>query len=455
MPSLRLTRIRIAGRAMAATIQPDGGHQSMSMDTNELTVDARRPLSLRCRAMLAIAGPGLVVMLADTDAGSVITAAQSGAQWGYKLLLLQLLLIPILYIVQELTVRLGVVTGRGHGELIRERFGRGWAWLSVSTLAIACLGALVTEFSGLAGVAQLFGVPVWLMLTLTITMIATMVYTGSYRSVERIAILFGLFELVFLGVAWQAAPHGGQIAAQITAIPLGDNSYLYLVAANIGAVIMPWMIFYQQSAVVDKGLTVRDLKVLRGDTAIGAVLTQLVMAAVLIAVAATIGQNTVGQTPSLDDVPQIANALTPFLGDTIGRIVFALGISGAALVATIVVCLTAAWGLGEVAGYRRSLSDQPREAPWFYGIFTAALIAAALVVGSGIDLVSLSVGVEVLNATLLPIVLGFLFLLARYALPEPHRLSGPYAWLVGAVILTTAGFGLYAGLSGAFGAASP
>ena len=399
--------------------------------------------------MLAIAGPGLVVMLADTDAGSVITAAQSGARWGYKLLLLQAILIPILFIVQELTIRLGVVTGKGHGELIREHFGRGWAWLSVSTMAVACMGALVTQLSGLAGVAQMFGVPVWLILALTIFVIVFMVCTGSYRSVERIAIVFGLFELAFIGVAWRAAPQTGQIVAQLAAMPLGNSDFLYLAAANIGAVIMPWMVFYQQSAVVDKGLTVQHLKVLRWDTAVGSVITQLVMASVLLAVAATIGQAEAGV--SLGSVPQIANALTPFLGDVMGRIVFACGISGAALVATIVVSLTAAWGLGEVAGSRRSLSDHPREAPWFYGIFTAALIAAGLVVGSGVNLVSLSVAIEVMNALLLPIVLGFLFLLARRALPPPYRLAGPYAWLVGAVILMTTGFGLYAGLAGVFG----
>ncbi len=422
------------------------------MNLNSIRADPLcrvKPLPVfRWPQVLTIAGPGLVVMLADTDAGSVITAAQSGAQWGYKLLLLQALLIPILFVVQELTVRLGAVTGRGHGELIRERFGRGWAWLSVSTLMVACLGALVSQFSGLAGVAQMFGVPVGLVLILTISMIVVMVCTGSYRSVERIAIMFGLFELVFLGVAWQAAPRVGQIAAQLTAIPLGNKGFLYLAAANIGAVIMPWMVFYQQSAVVDKGLTVQHLKVLRWDTAMGAVVTQVVMAAVLVAVAATIGQT--GSGASLDNVPQISKALTPFLGDTVGRIVFAFGISGAALVATIVVCLTAAWGLGEVAGYRRSLSDHPREAPWFYGIFTAALIAAGLVVEAGVNLVSLSVAVEVMNALLLPIVLCFLFLLARRALPEPYRLTGPYAWLVGTLIVITAGFGVYAGLLGAF-----
>src|ERR1700722_4297199 len=160
----------------------------MNSSMNASNAAPRRSGYLNWRHFVAVAGPGLVVMLADTDAGSVITAAQSGAQQGYKLLALQLILIPILYVVQELTVRLGLVTQRGHGELIRERFGTGWAWLSVSTMAVACVGALVTELSGMAGVAQLFGVPVWLMMFGTIGLIITMVMTGSYRSVERIAV---------------------------------------------------------------------------------------------------------------------------------------------------------------------------------------------------------------------------------------------------------------------------
>jgi Mn2+/Fe2+ NRAMP family transporter len=399
--------------------------------------------------VLPVLGPGIVVMLADTDAGSIITAAQSGAQQGYKLLTLQLILIPILFIVQELTVRLGLVTGKGHGELIRERFGTGWAWLSVSTMAVACIGALVTQLSGMAGVAQLFGVPVWLMMVGTIGLIITMVLTGSYRSVERIAVCFGLFELVFLGVAWRAGPVPAEVAAGVTQAPFGDSAFLYLAAANIGAVIMPWMVFYQQSAVCDKGLRPADLKVARWDTAIGAVVTQLIMASVLVAVAATIGR--AHDSVPLNDVAQIAAALTPVLGDTVGRIVFALGISGAALVATIVVSLTAAWGLGEVTGYRHSLEHHPREAPWFYGVFIASLVAGGVLVASGTSLVQLSVAVEVMNAALLPIVLAFLFLLARKALPAPYRLSGWYAWVVGITILVTSGFALYAGAQGIFG----
>ena len=397
--------------------------------------------------ILAVTGTGIVVMLADTDAGSIITAAQSGAQRGYQLLLLQFLLIPILFVVQELTVRLGAVTGRGHGELILERFGRGWAWLSVSTLAVACIGALISELSGLAGVGLLFGIPAWATVSCVIAGLIAMVWTGSFRSVERIAIVFGALELLFIWIAWRAHPDPHALLGGMTQMPLADHGYLYLATANIGAVIMPWMIFYQQSAVVEKQLQPSDLSVLRWETAIGAVIAQLVMIGVLVAVAATIGRT--NPNAPLNTVQEISGALTPFLGTEIGRIVFAAGMGGAAIVATIVVSLTAAWGMGEVAGYRRSLADHPFEAPWFYGIFTVCLVLAGVLVASGADLVKLSVGVQVLNALLLPIVLGFLYALAVRALPEPYRLKGAYAFAVGAICFVTAGFGVYAGLTGA------
>lgn len=396
-----------------------------------------------------VLGPGLVVMLADTDAGSIITAAQSGAQQGYKLLTLQFVLVPILFIVQELTVRLGLLTGRGHGELIRERFGAGWAWLSVATLTVACIGALITELSGLAGVAQLFGIPVWLMMVATVGFIVAMVLSGSYRSVERLAIALGVFEVAFLVVAAATHVDTGTFLADIAHPPVTDMNFLYLAAANVGAVIMPWMVFYQQSAVVDKGLKPEDLGFARFDTAIGALATQVIMAAVLFATAATLGAGSAPQ--ALDDVPEIAAAMTPVLGATLGKWGFALGISGAAMVATIVVSLAAAWGLGEVTGYRHSLEHRPSEAPWFYGIFSVILVLSGVLVASGVPLVRLAVGVEVMNALLLPIVLGFLYMLARKALPAELRLRGWYAWVVGLTILATAGFGLFAGIAGALG----
>ncbi|MDD5280411.1 NRAMP family divalent metal transporter [Acidithiobacillus sp.] len=412
------------------------------MTANNPTMPQRHS---RWSVFLIVLGPGLVVMLADTDVGSIITAAQSGAQWGFKLLLLQFILMPILYIVQELTVRLGIFTGKGHGELIRETFGTGWAYLSVAGLSIATTGALLTEFSGVAGVSHLYGLPRAVGVILAAATLLIIVWTGSYRRVERIALIMGLFELVFFGIAWASHPSIQDILHGLTHAPITNQDYMMLVAANIGAVIMPWMVFYQQSAVADKGLHPEHYRHARWDTAIGAVLTQAIMAAVLIATAATIGR--LNPNAPLNTVHQLSEAITPYLGDTWGRLVFSMGILGAGMVAAIVASLAGAWGWGEVTGFRHSLEHHPKDAPWFYGIYTAIIIAGAVTVISIPDLVSLDIGVEVMNALLLPLVLGFLVALAMKALPAEHRLRGPYLWLVLFVVILSAGLGVYGGLT--------
>lgn len=206
------------------------------------------------RQLLVMFGPGLVVMLANTEVGSVITNSQSGARWGYRLLLLQFLIIPLLYMVQELAARLALGTGIGYGELIRQNFGRGLTFVSVAALAVSCFGSLVTQMVGLAGVGQMYGVPVWETIGLLIAAILLMVGLGAYRLVERMVIAFGLFELAFLVVAWKAHPAVGQLAAELREMPVGNRDYLYLLAANLGTSVMPWTIFYQQSALIDKGL---------------------------------------------------------------------------------------------------------------------------------------------------------------------------------------------------------
>lgn len=398
-----------------------------------------------CIFLMAM-GPGLIVMLADTDAGSLITAAQSGAVWGYRLLTLQLILIPILYITQELTLRLGLVTGCGHGELIKKHFGNFWAWFSVITLVICCVGALISELSGIAGVGMLFNIPSWLSMLITVIFLILLVWFRGYNSVERIALMIGAFELVYLFVAWKAQPSAHEILQGIKQIPLHNSNFLYLAAANLGAVIMPWMIFYQQSAVIDKQLTIAHLNNARFDTAIGAVITQVIMASVIIATAATVGKTSPG-TP-LNTIPQLSHAITPFLGANIGKILFALGMLGASLVATIVVLLTAAWSIGEVTGIKHSLQDDPKEAPWFYGIFTVTLIAGSILISTNVPLISLNIAIEVMNALLLPIALGFLFMLAYKILPEPYRLKGWYAIFVGVVLTLTSAFGVISGLWG-------
>ena len=250
---------------------------------------------------------------------------------------------------------------------------------------VAGIGALITEFSGLAGVGDLSIVPRWLSLGGPAALLLLVVWTGSYRRVERIALAVGLFELVFLWIAWRAHPALGAIAPGMTRIPLTQPGFLTLVAANIGAVVMPWMIFCQQSATGDKGLREKDQPEALWDTAIGAVISQIVMSAVLIATAATIGhgagtRNGGGGHASLNTVGDVANAFTPALGPAAGRLVFAGGIVAVALVAAIVVSLALAWSFGDMVGRKNSLEDGPRDAPAFYAAFTLAVVAGAVAV---------------------------------------------------------------------------
>ncbi len=402
-------------------------------------------LGQRATRVLKVAGPGIVVMLADTDVGSLVTAAQSGARWGYALLPLQLLLIPVLYVVQELTARLGTSTGKGHGELIIEHYGRFWAWVSYGGLVVAGLGAIVTEFSGIAGIGDLFGVPRVVSLGGPVLVLLAVVGSGTQRRVERISILVGLFELVFLWLAWRAHPSVAEMVHAAAHMPLGNGDFRILVAANIGAVIMPWMIFYQQSAVADKGLKPEDRRGARWDTLLGAVVSQVVMAALLVAAAATIHKGG-GQHPELKQVGDLAHAFTPALGPVLGEAVLGVGIIAAAFVALVVVSLALAWGFGDVTGTRHSLRAGVREAPLFYGVFALALAGGAAAVEMVSDLVALNVAVEVMNALLLPLALGLLVLLATRALPERDRVRGAYAWVVWTVAGLAIAFGLLGGL---------
>jgi Mn2+/Fe2+ NRAMP family transporter len=394
---------------------------------------------------VAVWGPGLLVMLADTDAGNIVTAAQAGARWGYRLLPLILVLIPMLYMVQELTVRLGIATGRGHGELIGEQFGVGWAWLSTAGLAVAAIGSLVTEFTGVAGVGAMYGLSRNISLPVAASALLAIVATGSYRRVERTALVIGFFELAFFAVAWIAHPNPAVLAKDAVDLPLGNHEFKYLVAAIIGMVFNPWMIFYQQSATVDKKLNVDDCRAARWDTAIGAVLTQLLTAAVLVAVAATFASR--DHPTSLASIGQISNALAPALGGMTGRLVFSIGVLGASFVAAIVSSLALAWGVGEVTGYRRSLEYRPFEAGWFYGIYALCVIGAAVLVWWVPDLVWLNIAAQVLNAFLLPLVIGFLVALAVTTLPEKLRLSGWYLALVIGVSAAVSALALFGGIS--------
>jgi len=435
--------VEVLPGAVGPMIDPvdDGAWDRGTVPTVPVARSGRRR-RLLLAGVLVVWGPGLVVMLADTDAGSLITAAQSGAQFGYRMILPQLILVPILYVVQEMTVRLGIVTGKGHGALIRERFGRGWALVSAGTLFLTAVGALLTEFAGVAGVGDLFGVPRLVTIPVVAAFLVGIAMTGSYRRAERIGIAFGLAELVFVPAMLMAHPRVHAIARGLTQFPLHDSSYVLLLAANVGAVVMPWMIFYQQGAVVDKGLRPRDIRSERRDTAVGAVLTQGIMIVMVLAFAATVGLSHPGV--ALDTVGQMSAALRPFLGSTGAKVLLGVAMLGAALVAALVASLAGAWGISEVFGWVHTLNERPdRRTAKFYVTYALAHVLGAVVVLYSVDLVSLVVDVEVMNALLLPVVVGLLLALEAKALPDRYRLHGLHRAVVTSLCLVVIGFGLY------------
>jgi Mn2+/Fe2+ NRAMP family transporter len=392
---------------------------------------------------LLLIGPGLSVMLADSDVGSIITAAQSGALWRYTLVLPQILLIPFLYFIQEITVRLGIVTHKGHAELVRLHFGRGWAYLSSSTLFLAALGALVTEYVGVASIGELFGITRWVSVPLAMAFLVVLVVSGSYRHVERVAILVGLFELLFIPAALLSHPDWGAAGHGMISQPLLNADYRFLLAVNVGAVIMPWMIFYQQGAVIDKKLGKGDLRAARMDTLLGAIVTQIIMIAVIVATASA--SSHARTSLQENSVANIVDSLQPLLGSMGAKILVGLGIGGAGLVAAIVVSLAGAWGVGEALGVKKSLNLQFGEARGFYVAFIVANLIGAGVVLSGVALTGLTLDIELLNALVLPLVLGFLLLIERAALPAEYRMRSAHRAIAWVLVLLVVAFGLFMG----------
>jgi len=387
-------------------------------------------------------------MLADTDAGCLVTAAQSGAKWGYSLIPLNVILIPVVFAAQELTIRLAIYTRKGQAELILLRYGKFWAWFSTIIILITCTGAVTSEISGIMGVGEIFGVPYWASALLMDAFLICVVFTGSYDRVEKIAIIVGLFELVFVVTMVMALPTPEYFVSGV-AFPITNPDYLNLVAANIGAVIMPWMIFYQQSASVERKLQKKDLKMERIETAIGACITQLVMVAAIVTTAGTIWDGNLPSLTTVDRIPDISDSITPHLGFTAGRVLFSLGMIGGAMIGAIVVTITASWTLGEVVGFGRSLDKSPREAPGFYIVYMCILIIATTICLLLKDkLVNINITVEIMNAVLVPVVLCFTFLLSNRHLPEEIRLKGYHSVFIAVIFLICSLFGIFAAIWG-------
>ncbi len=377
-----------------------------------------RRLFKAIKLYLILAGPGVIVMVADNDAGGITTYAATGAKYGYHLLWFLILLGPVAYYVQEMTVRLGAVTKRGHAEAIFYGFGPFWGWFSLLDLILTDWLTLMTEFIGMTAALRIFGVPSWMTVLVVTTMMAAMVLQGRYWTWEKIALLFCGVNLIYIPGAILVNPpiHEVLHGSLVPHFPPGGftNELFFVLMANIGTTIAPWMLFFQQSAVVDKGMQEKDIALGQFDTAVGALFT------VLVAAFCVILTGTLLNGVNINDA---ATAATNLMG--INRYVgtlLAIGLFDAGFLGAICISLASSWAFGEVLGWAHSLNNKVREAPWFYALYLLLLASAgAVTLIPGAPLVLITLFVQVIAVTLLPAALVFLILLLNN-----EESMGPY-----------------------------
>lgn len=362
---------------------------------------------------IAILGPGMIAGAVSNDAGSIATYSQAGAQYGYDLLWVILIITVSLIVVQEMAARLGAATGRGLLDLIRERFGIGAALLAVVVVLIADGGLVVSEFVGIGAAAELFGVSRYIAVPVAAVLLAYLILGASYNRIERVFILMALVFLAYPAAALLAHPAPLAILRG-TFVPTihRDPNYLLLLVGLIGTTISPYQQVFQQSTVVEKGVARRHYGDERLDTIVGMVLSSLVSFFIIVATAATLHYAGVTQITSAADA---ARALEPVLGPA-AKTIFAIGLLGASLMAAAILPLATAYSVGETFGFPKGMNLDFRRARIFYGLF-----AVMIVVGAGIALIpnlpviQLLVGIQVLNGVLLPVILVFMLRLSNDA----------------------------------------
>jgi Mn2+/Fe2+ NRAMP family transporter len=369
---------------------------------------------------LMVFGPGLIVMVADNDAGAVSTYIQAGAQYGTHLLWVVLLLLPVTYFIQEMVVRLGIATGKGHAAMIYQRFGKWWGLFSLADLELVNFLTLVTEFAAIdlacsnLGIDPRFGVPVAAAALITIAV------TGSYRRWERITVALCLLDLVWLYLAWKLHPPLADMArGLVPGVPAGGltGDLTFMVIAIVGTTVAPWQLFFQQSCIADKRLRYADIIWARLDTFLGACMTIAVAGCMLIA-----GNYSRIHGFTFEDPARMANNLMPLAGWFFRSALLLLMINAAVLGATA-ISLSSAWAYGEVRGWPHSLELPFRKAKGFYGIYALCVAIAAgavLVPKAPLQLIILSV--QVLAGVMLPSAIIFLQLLLN-----DKELLGAYA----------------------------
>lgn len=388
---------------------------------------AGRGWKVRLRTMLAVTGPGIIVMVGDNDAGGVSTYAQAGQNYGYSLLWVLLLLIPVLIVNQEMVVRLGAVTGIGHARLINERFGRFWGWFSVGDLFVLNFLTIVTEFIGVSMAASYLGASKYLVVPVAAVLLVVIVATGSFRRWERAMFAFIAVSLVQIPLALLSHPQWGQIGRHfvVPGIQGGvSGDAVLLIIAMVGTTVAPWQLFFQQSNLIDKRISPRLVSYARADTVFGSFVVVVGAAAIVLA-----AEYAARGTPALGHFTDAAG-VARLLGEhsTVLGALFSILLLDASIIGAAAVTLATSYAFGDVFRLRHSLHRGFREAKQFYASYSLLVgLAAMIVLIPGAPLGLITEAVQALAGLLLPSASVFLLLLCN-----DREVLGPWAnprWL--------------------------
>jgi NRAMP (natural resistance-associated macrophage protein)-like metal ion transporter len=396
----------------------------------------RSRLAARLLLVVSFVGPGLIAANAGNDAGGIATYASAGAKFGYDLLWMMVVITVSLIVVQEMSARMGIVTGKGLAELIRERYGVRWATFAMVSVLVANLGICISEFVGIGAALGLAHIPKYISVPIAAVVVWLLLVRGSYKTAERVFVLMTIPFFAYPIAAILAKPNWRDVGEAVVAPHIHTSSaYVFLFIATAGTTITPFMQLYVQSAVVERGIGVDDLNKERAEVATGSIFANLVACFIIIATGATLyvhGDHTVSSAADA------AKALAPFAG-RYAELLFGIGLLGASLLAAAILPVTAAYVIAETFGFEKGISHRPSDAPVFVGVITVLIaIGTAVALIPGIPVIGLLVGVQVVNGFLLPITLFFVWRLAA-----SRKLMGDYAngrafnVLAGATVILT------------------
>ena len=371
----------------------------------------RRPLWL---VLLSVLGPGVIAAAAGNDAGGIATYSQAGAQYGLSLLWSIAVVTVGLIVVQEMCARMGAVTGKGLAALIRENFGVKVTALAMLVLLIANFATTVSEFAGIAAVGELFHIPRYFTVPVAIALVWLLVSRGSYQRIENILLIASLVFVTYIitalriGVPW-AAVGKDTFDPNLGKLNWGDRGLILMVVSLIGTTIAPYMQFYQQSAVRDKGIQMRDYSLTRWDTIIGCILSNVVAAFIIVA---CYGSLYLHHVRTISDAKDAALALAPLAGKFVAYGLFAFGLLNASLMAAVIVPLSTAYAVTESLGWESGLGRRIRELPLFYGTYGVMIVLGGLVILlSSANLIGIIIEAQVVNCALLPLELVLMLML--------------------------------------------